>query len=64
MIEFTGVLSSLRVFLGIVSAFATAADYVLPLPVRWTYLLYRIDDRALRRHIHSISPQYVSLYLA
>jgi hypothetical protein len=55
----TGVLSSLRVFLGVVFAFAT--DYVLPLPVRWPYLFYRLDDHALRRHIHSMPPHYMEL---
>jgi hypothetical protein len=56
-IEFTGV-PSLQLSLSVVSAFATATDYALPLPVRWPYLLYCLDDRALRRHIHSIPPQY------
>jgi hypothetical protein len=55
---FYGSLRSLRVFWGVVSAFATATGDFIPLPVRWHYLLYCLDDRALRRHIHRIPPQY------
>jgi hypothetical protein len=32
---------------------------LLPLPIRWPYLFYRLDDCALRRHIHPIPPQYL-----
>jgi hypothetical protein len=58
-IEFYGCPLLLTGLLGVVFAFAI--DYVLPLPVRWPYLLYRLDDRALRRHIHSIPPQYYGI---
>jgi hypothetical protein len=54
-------LCSLRVFLGVVFALPTAADYVLALPVRWPDLPYCLDDRALRWHIHPIPPQYKAL---
>jgi hypothetical protein len=40
--------SSLQVVFGVVFA----------LPIRWPYLFYRLDDRALRRHIHLIPPHY------
>ena len=62
LLDFTGVLRvhlgfyrslrSLQVFLGVVSALPTATGDAIPLPVRWPYLLYCLDDRALRRHIH------------
>ena len=55
-IRFYGSLRSLWVFLGVVSAFATTTGDVLPLPVRWPYLPYSLDDRALLRHIHPIPP--------
>src|ERR1700716_3395332 len=61
-LDFTGVFPgtfwSLRVFLGVVSTLPTTTDDAIPLPVRWSYLLYCLDDRAHRRHIHSIPPQY------
>jgi hypothetical protein len=43
-IEFTGVPSFLRVFLGVVSAFATG--YAIPLLVCWPNLPYCLDNRA------------------
>jgi hypothetical protein len=55
-LEFYRSLCSLQVFLGVVSALPTAADYALPLPVRWPYQLHCLDDRALRQHIHPIPP--------
>jgi hypothetical protein len=45
-IRFYGFLHSLQVFCGVVSAFATATGDAIPLPVRWPYLLYCLDDRA------------------
>jgi hypothetical protein len=54
---FYGSLRSLWVFLGVVFAFATATGDALSLPVRWPYLLSRLDNSALRRHIHPIPPQ-------
>jgi hypothetical protein len=61
-IQFYGPLCSLQVFLGVVSAFVTATDYAAPLPVHWPYLLYCLDDRAHRRHIHPIPPQYTPYF--
>jgi hypothetical protein len=45
-------LSSYRSFLGVVFALLTTTSDAIPLPVRWSYLLYCLDDRALRQHIH------------
>jgi hypothetical protein len=39
--------------LGVVSALPTATGDAIPLPVRWPYLLYCLDNRAHRRGIHS-----------
>jgi hypothetical protein len=44
-------------FLGVVFALPTATDDAIHLPIRWPYLFYCLDDRALRRHIHYIPPQ-------
>jgi hypothetical protein len=46
--------------LGIVLTFLTAAGDASPLPCTLAYLFYYLDDRALRRHIHSIPPQWLS----
>jgi hypothetical protein len=61
-LEFYGSLRSLRVFLGVASALPAATGDAIPLPVRWLYLLYCLDDRAHRRHIYLIPPQYENIY--
>jgi hypothetical protein len=62
LLGFTGVLWMHLGFYGsltgVVSALPTATGDVIPLPVRWPYLLYYLDDRAHRRHIHPTPPQY------
>jgi hypothetical protein len=57
-IEFTSVLYKSFCVLSLL--LPTATDYAIPLPVRWPYPLYCLDDRAHRRHIHLISPQYAN----
>jgi len=56
-----GSLRSLRVFLVVVFALPTAIGDAIPLPIRWPHSLYYLDDRALRRHTHSIPLQYIKL---
>ena len=77
LLDFTGVLrvhlgfyrslSSLRVFLGVVFALPTAAGDAIPLPMRWPYLLYCLDDRAHRQHTilspHNINKVAYIFYL-
>jgi hypothetical protein len=46
--------------LGIVFALPTATGDAVPLPIRWPYLFYRLDDRALRRHIYPSYPSTIT----
>jgi hypothetical protein len=50
-------------FLGVVSALPTATGDAISLPIRWPYLFYRLEDCALRRHIHLIPLQYYALHV-
>jgi hypothetical protein len=52
------VFSFLTGFLGVVFALPTATSDAIPLPIRWPYLFYCLDNRALRRHIHPIPLHY------
>jgi hypothetical protein len=45
-------------FLGVSLTFLTAAGDALLLPYALAYSFCCLDDRALRRHIHSIPPHY------
>jgi len=46
-------------FLGVALTFLTAASDASLLPGALAYSFCCLDDRALRRHIHSIPPQYL-----
>jgi hypothetical protein len=49
-LDFTDISLLYGSFLCVVFALLTATGDAIPLPVRWPYLLYCLDDRALRRH--------------
>jgi hypothetical protein len=51
ILDFTDISFLYGSFLCVVFALLTATGDAIPLPVRWPYLLYCLDDRALRRHI-------------